>query len=111
METGYNLNNGTLFADTGALFHRQSWVGLQQPVYGSLTFGRHYEPSFRIVYPTDACPEVLDSEGECPTQDYTVGTAAAHGLSALLIQRGQPIRFALRVGAGRECPPPRRDKN
>jgi len=65
----------------------------------------------RIVYPTDACPEVLDSEGECPTQDYTVGTAAAHGLSALLIQRGQPIRFALRVGAGRECPPSRRDKN
>ena len=53
METGYNLNNGTLFADTSALFYRQSWVGLQHPVYGSLTFGRQYEPSFRIVYPTD----------------------------------------------------------
>jgi hypothetical protein len=56
----------------------------------------------RIVYPTNACPEALDSEGECPTQDYTVGTAAAHGLRALFIQPGQPNRFALRVGAGRE---------
>ena len=56
----------------------------------------------RIVYPTAACPEALDSEDECPTQDYTVGTAAAHGLRALFIQPGQPNRFALRVGAGRE---------
>jgi hypothetical protein len=56
----------------------------------------------RIVYPTNACPEALDSEGECPTQDYTVGTAAAHGLRALFIQPGQPNRFALRAGAGRE---------
>jgi hypothetical protein len=56
----------------------------------------------RIVYPTNACPEALDSEGECPTQDYTVGTAAARGLRALFIQPGQPNRFALRVGAGRE---------
>jgi hypothetical protein len=56
----------------------------------------------RIVYPTNACPEALDSEGECPTQDYTVGTAAAHGLRALFIQPGQPNRFVLRVGAGRE---------
>ena len=56
----------------------------------------------RIVYPINACPEALDSEGECPTQDYTVGTAAAHGMRALFIQPGQPNRFALRVGAGRE---------
>ena len=54
------------------------------------------------MYPTNACPEALDSEGECPTQDYTVGTAAAHGLRALFIQPGQPNRFALRAGAGRE---------
>jgi len=56
----------------------------------------------RIVYPTNACPEALDSEGECPTQDYTVGTAAGHGLTPLFIQPGQPNRFVLRVGAGRE---------
>jgi hypothetical protein len=54
------------------------------------------------VYPTAACPEALDSEGECPSQDYVVGTAGAHGLRALFIQPGQPDRRVLRVGAGRE---------
>jgi hypothetical protein len=56
----------------------------------------------RMVYPTDACPEALDSEGDCPTQDYVLGTATAHGLRALFVQPGQPNRFVLRVGAGRE---------
>jgi hypothetical protein len=56
----------------------------------------------RIKYPVDACPEALDSEGECPSQDYAVGTVAGHGLRALFVQPGQPNRFVLRVGAGRE---------
>ena len=56
----------------------------------------------QIVYPTDACPEALDSEGECPAQDYVVGTGAARGLTALFIQPGQPDRRVLRVGTGRE---------
>jgi hypothetical protein len=56
----------------------------------------------QIVYPADACPEALDSEGECPSQDYVVGTGAAHGVIALFIQPGQPDRRVLRVGAGRE---------
>jgi hypothetical protein len=56
----------------------------------------------RIVYPVASCPEALDSEGECPTQDYALGTAASHGVTALFIQPGQPNRFVLRVGAGRE---------
>ena len=56
----------------------------------------------RILYPTDACPEDLDSEGACPSQDYVVGTAAARGVRALFIQPGQPDRRVLRVGAGRE---------
>jgi hypothetical protein len=49
----------------------------------------------RIVYPVDGCPEALDSEGECPTQDYVVGTGAARGLTALFIQPGQPDRRVL----------------
>jgi hypothetical protein len=56
----------------------------------------------RIVYPIDACPEALDSEGECPSQDYVVGTGAARGLTPLFIQPGPPDRRVLRVGAGRE---------
>ena len=55
----------------------------------------------RIMYPVDACPEALDSEGECPSQDYVVGSAAAWGQTPLFIQPGQPNRFVLRVGAGR----------
>jgi hypothetical protein len=39
----------------------------------------------RIVYPVNACPEALDSEGECPSQDYVVGTVAGHGLRALFV--------------------------
>jgi hypothetical protein len=56
----------------------------------------------RIAYPVDACPEALDSEGECPSQDYVVGTGAARAMSALFIQPGPPDRRVPRVGAGRE---------
>jgi general bacterial porin, GBP family len=53
VETGFNINNGTLFADTTSLFYRQAWVGLRDDKYGSLSMGRQYEPSFRVVYPSD----------------------------------------------------------
>jgi general bacterial porin, GBP family len=53
LENGYNINNGSGFADTTALFYRQSWVGFAHADYGSLTFGRQYQPSFRAVYPSD----------------------------------------------------------
>jgi hypothetical protein len=57
----------------------------------------------RIVYPPDACPEALDfGGGNCPAQDYEVGTGAARGVRALFIQPGPPDRRVLRVGAGRE---------
>ena len=53
LENGFNINNGTGFIDTSALFYRQAWVGLTHGAYGSLTLGRQYEPSFRAIYPTD----------------------------------------------------------
>ncbi|KXU82211.1 porin [Paraburkholderia monticola] len=53
LENGYNINNGAFFADTTAMFYRQSWVGLRHDTYGSLTFGRQYQPSFWAVYFTD----------------------------------------------------------
>ncbi|MFD1559733.1 porin [Paraburkholderia silviterrae] len=53
LEGGYNINTGTLFADTTSLFYRQAWVGLTSEKIGSLTFGRQYVPSFRVLYPTD----------------------------------------------------------
>ena len=65
-------------------------------------FGVEATAYLRITYPTAACPEALDSEGECPAQDYAVGTGASHGVTALFIQPGKPDRRVLRVGAGRE---------
>lgn len=53
LESGFNINNGASFADTTALFYRQAWIGLQQDKYGTLSFGRQYQPSFWAVYPTD----------------------------------------------------------
>ncbi|OAJ51631.1 porin [Paraburkholderia ginsengiterrae] len=53
LESGFTINNGGLFADSSTLFYRQAWVGLKQDKYGTLTFGRQYQPSFWAVYPTD----------------------------------------------------------
>ncbi|HZZ11485.1 MAG TPA: porin [Paraburkholderia sp.] len=53
VESGFNVNNGGLFADTTALFYRQAWVGLTSAQYGSLTMGRQYDPSFRVIYPAE----------------------------------------------------------
>ncbi|MFT4065323.1 porin [Paraburkholderia sp.] len=53
LEGEFNLNNGTLYADTTTLFYRQAWVGLVDEKLGSLTLGRQYEPSFVITYPAD----------------------------------------------------------
>jgi hypothetical protein len=57
----------------------------------------------RIEYPPDACPEDPEAfgGGNCPSQDYVVGTGAARGMRALFILPGQPNRRVLRVGAGR----------
>ncbi|HTJ94475.1 MAG TPA: porin, partial [Pararobbsia sp.] len=53
LEGEFNLNNGSLYANTTSLFYRQAWVGLADPKFGTLTFGRQYEPSFVIAYPAD----------------------------------------------------------
>jgi len=50
LESGFNVNNGAFFVDSTALFYRQAWLGLADDRYGSLTFGRQYEPSFWVVY-------------------------------------------------------------
>jgi general bacterial porin, GBP family len=67
VESGFNLNNGSLYVDPSVLFYRQSWVGLKDEKYGELTFGRQYEPTYRIIYPTD--PFSLN-------QDLSIRTAA-----------------------------------
>lgn len=53
VETGFNINNGSLLVDKTALFYRQAWVGIKDETYGSLTLGRQYDAAFRIVYPSE----------------------------------------------------------
>ncbi len=53
LENGFNINNGTAFADTGAMFYRQSWVGLAHEKYGTVSLGRQYQPTFWVLYPGD----------------------------------------------------------
>jgi len=53
LENGFNINNGTSFVDSTAMFYRQAWVGLSHDRYGSISFGRQYQPTFWAIYPTD----------------------------------------------------------
>ncbi|WP_321797325.1 porin [Caballeronia sp. J97] len=53
LENGYNLNNGTFSVDSGAMFYRQAWVGMTHEKYGTLTFGRQYQPTFWALYPSE----------------------------------------------------------
>ncbi|TDN67424.1 putative porin [Paraburkholderia sp. BL10I2N1] len=53
LESGFNVNNGTFFADSNALFYRQAWIGLSHADFGSLSFGRQYQPSFKVAYAVD----------------------------------------------------------
>jgi predicted porin len=52
VENGFKVKDGSFFGD-GSLFYRQAWVGLQHATYGSLTFGRQYQPTFNVLYPAD----------------------------------------------------------
>jgi GBP family porin len=94
VETGFNINNGSLFADTNALFYRQAWVGLNDSKYGSLTMGRQYEPSFRVVYPTDPyrANEVLSPfSAAVLTVDRKTLSTQFYGMYAFAATVTQPV--------------------
>ncbi|MFP3615972.1 porin, partial [Paraburkholderia sp. SIMBA_050] len=50
LESGVNLQNGA-FADSGRLFNRAAYVGLQSP-YGTVTLGRQKTPLFDLLADT-----------------------------------------------------------
>jgi predicted porin len=50
LESGFNINTGGA-QYTNAMFGRQSWVGLTNPTYGTLTAGRQYMSYFSLLAP------------------------------------------------------------
>ncbi|MBP0591510.1 porin [Paraburkholderia sp. LEh10] len=86
LENGYNIANGGFFVDSSAMFYRQAWVGLNHEKYGSLTFGRQYQPTFWAVYPSDPFRgnEVLSplSAAASTVDRNTIATQAASGRSS-----------------------------
>ncbi|MEW9585784.1 porin [Paraburkholderia sp. DGU8] len=103
VENGFNINNGTRFIDTTALFYRQAWVGLSHAGYGTLTFGRQYEPSFRAIYPTDPfrANDIMSplSAGVLAVDRNTLSTQYVAGRASNSILYQSPVLAGFQVDA------------
>ncbi|RAR48258.1 putative porin [Paraburkholderia unamae] len=103
LENGYNINNGSGFVDTTAMFYRQAWVGLSHDAYGSLTFGRQYEPSFRIIYPSDPfrANEILSplAAGVLAVDRNTLSTQYIAGRASNSILYQSPVLGGVQLNA------------
>lgn len=103
LENGYTINNGGFFVDSSTMFYRQAWVGLSAEKYGSLTFGRQYQPTFWAVYPTDPFrgDEVLSplSAAASALDRHTFATQSASGRSSNTIVYQSPIVAGLKLYA------------
>lgn len=103
VENGFNINDGTGFVDTSVLFYRQAWVGLTHSTYGSLTFGRQYEPSFRAIYPTDPfrANDIMSplSAGVLAVDRNTLSTQYVAGRASNSILYQSPVFAGFQVDA------------
>jgi predicted porin len=50
LESGFNVNNGAQ-QYTNAMFGRQSWIGLTNQTFGTLTLGRQYMSYYTLMAP------------------------------------------------------------
>ncbi|MER1966122.1 porin [Castellaniella sp. GW247-6E4] len=50
LEAGFDIGSGGNSSKSGALFHRQSWVGLASDHWGSFTMGRQYNMGNGFTY-------------------------------------------------------------
>ncbi|SEA41692.1 porin [Paraburkholderia sartisoli] len=95
LESGYNINNGTSFVDSSSLFYRQAWAGLTHADYGSLSFGRQYQPTFWAIYYTDPFrgDEALSpvAAAAVAVDRSTLATQAASGRTSNSIEYQSPV--------------------
>lgn len=103
LENGYTINNGGFFVDSSTMFYRQAWVGLNHENYGSLTFGRQYQPTFWAIYPTDPFrgDEVLSplSAAANAVDRNTLATQSASGRSSNAIVYQSPVTAGFKLYA------------
>ena len=101
LESGYNVNNGTFFIDSSTLFYRQAWVGLTHNDYGTLTFGRQYQPTFWAIYYTDPFRgnELLSpvAAAAVAVDRNTLATQAASGRTSNSIEYQSPVIGGLKL--------------
>lgn len=64
LQNGFDPNTGALSSST-QIFNRQSYVGLQHDVYGTVTAGRQYTPYMQFV-------------GPLASSNWTTGATGAH---------------------------------
>ncbi|WP_321954181.1 porin [Paraburkholderia bannensis] len=50
LESGFNSTTGAV-AYSGTMFGKQSFIGVTNPHYGTLTFGRQYTPYYTLLFP------------------------------------------------------------
>ena len=89
LETGYNSDTGTL-GQGGAIFGRQSWVGLQGN-FGAVKFGRQYTPLFLAIDSLDPIDGMTGGSGNLlprggvrMNNTISYATSKAGGFSGLL---------------------------
>ncbi|TAL93450.1 MAG: porin [Paraburkholderia sp.] len=101
LESGYTVNNGAFFVDSSILFYRQAWVGLTHVDYGSLTFGRQYQPTFWAIYYTDPFrgDEMLSpvAAAAVAVDRHTLATQAASGRTSNSIEYQSPVVGGLKL--------------
>jgi predicted porin len=101
LESGYNTNNGSFLIDSSTLFYRQAWVGLAHDTYGSLTFGRQYQPTFWAIYYTEPFrgDEVLSPLAAVAVDidRNTLATQAASGRTSNSIMYQSPVVGGLKL--------------
>ena len=101
LENGFNANNGSFFVDSTAMFYRQAWMGLSDEKYGSLTFGRQYQPTFWPDYYTDPFrgDELLSPLAAIAVavDKHTLATQSSAGRSSNAIVYQSPVVGGLKL--------------
>jgi Outer membrane protein (porin) len=95
LESGFNLATGAQ-QYTNAMFGRQAWVGLTNPVYGTFTAGRQYTSYYTLLSPYSPTTWLSGSYGAHPGDLDELDTVYRANNSLVYMS---PTLYGLTVGA------------